>query len=269
MPEAEEVFDLLLYRPLAFVFVKIVYRFPITPNQITFGSMLLGIGAGWSFAKGSYTAYICGGWLYAAANVLDCADGQLARLQHSGTLFGRVVDGVADYVASVAIFLGLGFGLQAAGNPQWLFVVAAGCSGALHAMVFDQYQSEFISIVRGERMFLSQEMTKFSEELERLKGGGTGRIKIVALTLYLKYLKIQERWNGMREPSSANPDAYRRTNRHMIRLWSFLGPTTNRTLLIAASFAGRIDLYLWIVVVAGNMWLAILSLAQRRVDGSR
>jgi hypothetical protein len=51
----------------------------------------------------------------------------------------------------------------------------------------------------------------------------------------------------------------------MIRLWSFLGPTTNRTLLIVCALIGRIDLYLWIIVVAGNLWLAVCSIVQGRI----
>ena len=43
MPEAEEVFDLIFYRPLAFVFVKLVYRSPVTPNQVTLLSMIAGL----------------------------------------------------------------------------------------------------------------------------------------------------------------------------------------------------------------------------------
>src|SRR5271169_1636711 len=119
MPEAEEVFDLLLYRPVAFLFVKAAYCSPITPNQVTFLSMVAGLVAAWFFSTGSAALF------YAVANILDCSDGQLARLQNSGTLMGRVVDGVADYISSVAIFLSLGIGFARNADPQWLLVIGA------------------------------------------------------------------------------------------------------------------------------------------------
>ena len=42
----EEYVDLVLFRPLAFLFVKSIYWTNITPNQITCLSMITGIGAG-------------------------------------------------------------------------------------------------------------------------------------------------------------------------------------------------------------------------------
>ncbi|MBI3765873.1 MAG: CDP-alcohol phosphatidyltransferase family protein, partial [Ignavibacteriales bacterium] len=111
MPEAEEVFDLLFYRPVAFILVKMIYRLPITPNQVTGFSLVAGLIAALFFSMSTAAAIVMGALWYALANILDCADGQLARLQHSGTLLGRVVDGVIDYISSVAIFLGIGIGL--------------------------------------------------------------------------------------------------------------------------------------------------------------
>ena len=39
----EELFDLVFYRPLAFLFVKLVYRTGVTPNQLTLLSMVFGV----------------------------------------------------------------------------------------------------------------------------------------------------------------------------------------------------------------------------------
>ncbi|HMD13820.1 MAG TPA: CDP-alcohol phosphatidyltransferase family protein, partial [Bacteroidota bacterium] len=169
MPEAEEVFDLLLYRPVAFLFVKAVYCSPITPNQVTFLSMVAGLVAAWFFSTGSAAFFYWAALFYAVANILDCSDGQLARLQNSGTLMGRVVDGVADYISSVAIFLSLGIGFARNADPQWLLVIGAGLSSALHAFFFDHYQSEFMSIVRSEKNFLEKEIEQFTQEIHRLE----------------------------------------------------------------------------------------------------
>ena len=51
----------------------------------------------------------------------------------------------------------------------------------------------------------------------------------------------------------------------MIRLWSFLGPTTNRSTLIICSFFGRVDVYLLLVVALGNTWLLFCMLLQRSI----
>jgi len=263
MPEAEELLDLLFYRPLAYLFVKAVYRLPITPNQVTLLSLLAGLASAWCFSLAPDVALSWAAIWYLVANVLDCSDGQLARLQKSGSLLGRVVDGVADYVSSIAIFLGIG--LSAGASHPWALVVAAGLSSGLHAFFFDHYQSEFISTVRAERNFLEREVETFTGEIARLRGTGRGTLKVAVLGLYLRYLSFQKRSSTKAEAQSFDPEIYRAANHGMIRLWSMLGPTTNRSLLIACAFTGRVDLFLWGVVTAGNAWLVVCFLLQRRI----
>ena len=265
MPEAEEILDLIFYRPLAFLFVKAVYRTPITPNQVTFLSMIAALVGAWYFSVGSTTALLFGAVWYAFANILDCSDGQLARLQNSGTLFGRVVDGLADYVASVGIFLGIGIGLDAVGYSQWPLVIAGGLSSAFHAFFFDQYQGEFISTVRSEENFVRREVERFEAELRRLRNEHRGMVKVFVLQLYLRYLYLQKTSTTGVKQQPYMAESYRSANLRMIRLWSILGPTTNRSLLIVCALFGRVDLFLWIVCVFGNLWLISCLMRQRMI----
>jgi len=265
MPEAEEFIDLIFYRPVAFILVKTIYKLPVTPNQVSLLSMLIGLFAAWQFSVGTSDALILGGLLFLLSNILDCADGQLARLQKSGTLLGRVIDGVADYIVGVAIFVGIGFGITSSGNSLWLMVIFAGISSALHAMFFDYYQSEFISTVRGEKNFLDREKEQFSYEIKQMKEQRRDGLKIFLLSLYLRYLDFQRKSGTKSDGSRYNSEIYRKENSVMIRLWSFLGPTTNRTLLIGCAFIGRIDFYLWIILLAGNIWLIFSYLFQYRI----
>jgi phosphatidylglycerophosphate synthase len=257
MPAAEEIFDLLFYRPLAFVFVKAVYTTPLTPNQVTICSGALGVVAGYEFSRSTPPALIAGAILYVIANILDCADGMLARLQKSGTPLGRIIDGVADYVSSIAIFLGIGFGLQMGGESVWPLVIVAGISSALHAVMFDSRQGEFMAAVRGERNFGAAEIETFSAERNALQAEGKAALRRFFLALYLAYLRVQ---SGTGE-NAGNSAAVR--SPLLIRLWSFLGPTTNRTALIVCALCGRIDLFLWIVVVFGNGWMIGCLIADR------
>ena len=268
MPEVEEYFDLLFYRPLAFACVRLIGRTGITPNQITLLSVIFGLFAARMYAYGGPGNFQTAAILYAAANILDCADGQLARLKNNGTLLGRVLDGAADYVSSIAIFLGLGFGLSTGHEGIWILVVCAGISSAVHAMFFDHYQSEFVSAVRSERNFLERETERFTLEEKNLRAQGGNRLKIFILSLYIRYLDIQRRASTKKQGRNTDPQLYRGKNIRMIRCWSLLGPTTNRTILIAASLFGRPGLYLWIVLVFGNLWLLCCYLLQRRVHRS-
>src|SRR5437660_420590 len=92
MVEVEEYFDLFFYRPLAFLLVKTVYRTSITPNQLTITAIIVGLLSGFTFARGPHY-WALGAVLFALYNIIDCSDGQLARIKKNGTHAGRIVDG--------------------------------------------------------------------------------------------------------------------------------------------------------------------------------
>jgi len=260
--EAEELLDLYFYRPAGFLLVKGIYRMPITPNGVTLLSLAAGLIAAWLISTSSFAA--AAAW-YVAANILDCSDGQLARLQKSGTPLGRLVDGVADYVSSVAIFLACGISLAQVNPFGWWLVVAGGISSAVHAFYFDFYQGKFITMARGEDNFLERELARFTSstgEVRAARGGFAGFV----IRLYVGYLKLQKRTALKQLAGEFDPDRYLTIGGPLIRAWSFLGPTTNRSLLIVCALAGRIELFLWCVVTFGNIWLVICIARQRGLE---
>ncbi|MGD0711439.1 MAG: hypothetical protein ABR968_09705, partial [Bacteroidales bacterium] len=64
MKEVEEIFDLALYRPLAFVLVKSIYRTKITPNHLTYLAIVMGVTAGCFYSQGTQSCFIAGGIFY-------------------------------------------------------------------------------------------------------------------------------------------------------------------------------------------------------------
>ena len=268
MFEVEELLDLILYRPLALVFVRIVYRTPITPNNITFLSFLSGLASAYSFAQGTVSGFAWGGIWYAIANTLDCGDGQLARLQGSGTPLGRLVDGVVDWAISLAIFIGLGIGMQrVTGNANvWYLVITAGLTSALHAFMFDLYQQQFIAAVRGQQNFVDKELDKIKPELARLTDNRQKPLRRTILAVYVKYLEAQRRSRSPEvEGRRYDPDLFREMNKRVMRFWTILGPTTNRSLLVVAGLVNNPYVFLWPVVTIGNILLIIALVWQRGV----
>jgi len=268
MAEVEEPLDLVFYRPVAFAIVKLIYRFPITPNQVTLLSLGAGIVAAFYFSVGTPGAFVAAAIWYAACNTLDCCDGMLARLQGSGSPLGRLVDGIADWVIAVAIFIGLGIGLASAtGEPTiWYLVVAGGLTSALHAMVFDAHQQEYITNVRGRQSYQAFELDKTRAELDGLKTSKGSLWRRGMLQIYLQYLKVQERVQA--QPGNQkqfSPEVYRQHNLHIMRWWTVLGTTTNRSLLIIAALFNASPVFLWIVVIAGNLYLLFMLMRQRGV----
>jgi len=274
--EVEEIFDLYFYRPLAFLLVKGIYNTSITPNQLTVISMIFGIIGGICYSFGNHKAFITGAILYLLYNVFDCSDGQLARLKKNGTAVGRILDGIADYVVSIALYLGIAFGFaNSSSNPLllWILTAAAGFSNAIQSGLLDFYRTGYLDYVLKRVSVLDEGIKFFEDEFERLKNVKGQYFDKAIIWIYLKYSAVQQKvTNPKKEHEKIKPhisaEEYSRKNRLLIRLWTFLGPTTQWTFLIITSFLNRIDIYLLGIFVGGNILAVIFYFLQSKVDVS-
>jgi hypothetical protein len=270
--EVEELFDLLLYRPLAFIFVKGMARTRVTPNQLTLASMIFGFFGGAMYAVGTANAYAAGAVLYLIYNVLDCSDGQLARLKHSGSLIGRILDGIADYIAALAAYVGIGWGFaRNSSNPAAMLAltVLAGLGNAVQAGLLDYYRNRFLDVVLERPHVLDKGIDEFRDEYNRMKKAKEKLFDRTVIRIYLAYCAVQKQFIGERLPAdSPKVDAkkFYARNRVLIHCWTYLGPTTQWTLLIICSFLNRLDIYLVGVGIIGSVLAAILFFIQKRTD---
>jgi phosphatidylglycerophosphate synthase len=83
----------------------------VTPNRLTFGAFLVGLGSAYCFWQQDYMWLLAGAVLYHLSFVLDCMDGKIARLNGTGSLFGTWLDYVFDRLRVLACAIGL-FGGQ-------------------------------------------------------------------------------------------------------------------------------------------------------------
>lgn len=272
LKEVEEVFDLYFYRPLAFLLVKAIYQTNITPNQLTVASMFVGVLGGLCYSFGHPSAIAAGAILYGLSIVIDCSDGQLARLKKNGTRLGRILDGLIDYVVMIAIYAGIGIGLVPESGDSgmwWLLILAAALSNLFHSVALDYYRNRFMDFVQGASTQDEDDYRSFQQEYDVLARRKGKILRKAAIWLYLRYLLAQKRmtmnWEAAGPPKKSAGDFYRR-NKAAIRLWTFLGSTTQGTILIAASLADRIDLYFWAMIVVGNVWTVVMFAVQNRID---
>ena len=269
-PDVEEWADLFLFRPLAFLLVKAIFRTNITPNQLSVFSMMLGVAAGIIFGTGGPVTAGFGAALLFLSIVVDCADGQLARLKNNGTPLGRLVDGAIDYVVGIAVYLGLGFGFAAV-SPRpihwWILVLAAAASNILHSIVFDYYRNRYLAYVHGVSSALTDTIREFRAEYKRLARKPGQGVRRRFIRLYLGYTAFQLKLS--RDPMTMGPveaEVFRRANSLAMRLWTFLGSSTQGILLIAAISLNRLDLYLGMMIVVLNIGMVALFLGQAGVD---
>jgi hypothetical protein len=288
--EVEEIFDLILYRPIAFLFVKATYSTNLTPDRVSVAALFIGSTAGIMFGFGSYTFLAIGAFLYFTSNVLDCADGQIARLKKNGTKVGRIVDGLVDYIVSTVVFLGISIGLAdlfhnhevnlwgnavLGWNPVtyiWVIGIFGGISSAIQAFYFDFYRNKFLEIVYGKATNIIDEINEYEEEKKKFeeKPGTANIFEKFLVNIYLRYtrlqLKIQKDHEENQTNNKPNPRLYYVKNSILLRLWSFMGSTTHITLCIICALAGNMEVFLLSCILPLNLLMLVLFLAQKKVN---
>ncbi|MFC0866333.1 CDP-alcohol phosphatidyltransferase family protein [Sphaerimonospora cavernae] len=103
--------------------VAVANRTSITPNQITWGAFLLGLGSAGCFLTADPIWLAAGAVLYHLSFVLDCMDGKIARLKGTGTVLGGWLDYVFDRIRVFGCALALTWGqYQSTGQDLYLLL---------------------------------------------------------------------------------------------------------------------------------------------------
>jgi 1L-myo-inositol 1-phosphate cytidylyltransferase / CDP-L-myo-inositol myo-inositolphosphotransferase len=102
------VVDTYLNRKFSRPITRWLLRTPLTPNQITLLACSLSIVGGLCFLPGGYWGPLFGALLLQLSAVLDCCDGEVARIKFMESPLGDTLDIVCDTIGAIAIFLGIG-----------------------------------------------------------------------------------------------------------------------------------------------------------------
>ena len=138
----------LVIRPLA--------ETRITPNQVTTGSLIVGLVGAILFARGSGSMH-AGAALFMLSFWLDHADGELARITGRTSSFGHYYDLAAGGAVLIATFIGIGVGLGEGRLGRFAPLLGVTVGGAI-AIIF---------VLRGE---LERQLGKTSTRQPRLLG---------------------------------------------------------------------------------------------------
>jgi phosphatidylglycerophosphate synthase len=277
-PELEEIPDLLFFRPLAYLGVRLVAPTGLTANQVTLASLFAGLLAGWLIAHGDKepALLLWGAGAVFLSNVLDCMDGMLARLRGTSSPFGYVLDGLGDYIGVFAIMFGIGH-LVASRHAQpfewWVLTLAAGISLAWWSAVVDGMRVEWMRIVHGHRRERAAELAALVEEAAVWKREGTHLGNRLLVACYAIYVRL---W-GLGSPAAGgaivdrDPPAgpWASLNRPVLRLALLGGPAMQVTAIVLAAAFDRLEWFLWGTLLLGNAWavavLILRSVVRRRL----
>lgn len=101
---SDELVNTYLVRPIAGVLVRLLYITPVTPNQVTIAAILAGIISATVYLGGTAAMTATAGLLLTVKDLLDSADGQLARAKKMYSRAGRFLDSIGDLVVNLLVF---------------------------------------------------------------------------------------------------------------------------------------------------------------------
>jgi phosphatidylglycerophosphate synthase len=219
--ETEDWLDYHIVRPFSYYWVRFFDYFDIHPNTVTILSMIIGAASSMLYAHGSYYYE---GWnglvfnLFAIlmliiADILDCTDGQLARLTGKKSRLGRILDGGAGIVWFVPIYLAIvwrfyqhhdiEFSLLGINDTQENVVIATAVvfvmsliSGFLgmggQQRLADYYIQVHLFFLKGEKDSELDSSRRQQEIYDQLKGDAPF-YELMLQKMYVDYTRAQEK----------------------------------------------------------------------------
>lgn len=137
--EAEGFVDRYFNRTFSRLLTRVFLWMKCSPNTITMIATAVGLLSALGFGWGTYQAGIVAALLFQLAAVIDCCDGEVARLTFSESPFGAWLDIAMDNVVHIAIFAGIACGayLRQAGTAgAWVPLALGGAAVLGNAMSF-------------------------------------------------------------------------------------------------------------------------------------
>jgi phosphatidylglycerophosphate synthase len=274
--EVEDPVNLWVHRPLAYLFVALIYRTSITPNQITFMALSVGLVAGVLFLVGTKTAMFIGGICLWSSAILDGADGILARAKRLFSDVGRAIDGVADALVAVLTVLPAFYHLWITQHSvlQLTMMPLAIATTLFHVYLFDFYKEAFLQHTKPSWDGTPERLSVIQARIERLRQERAPWYAQLTTQMYLGLVQNQIRTvtllnaRALRHHltfpvSEDSVRIYRRHNRGPMQLWALVSTAPHSYLMSICAMFDRLDVYLWLRVFAANGVFLIACLWQR------
>jgi hypothetical protein len=285
--KSDELINTYLLRPIAGILVWVLYHTPITPNQVTIVSIVSGIIAAFFYLKGTANAFVVAGLLITLKDLLDSADGQLARAKQQQSRTGRFLDSIGDFVVDTAVFSSIGWTLYKL-NSDWfmLFLALLGLIGiSLRVSYHVFYQVHFLHL---QKQYENNRITEEVRNDDLVKGGIELRLQQIFQLIYGWQDRLIARIDGWSMKSFRRE--WKRSTRSVqltqvsrplegynawfsdtlaLRISGLLGFGTELFLLMLCSVYNKLELYLYLNLFLMNGILIICIMYRRFVLSAR
>jgi CDP-alcohol phosphatidyltransferase-like enzyme len=276
--DVEGLLDIHFYRKVGFHLARFFAKLNLTPVAVTWLGTVIGIAAGHFYFYHDLRLNAVGMALHIMCNMLDNADGQLARMTNKGSRTGRVLDGLGDFLVFASVYLHLCLRCLAAGGSDliWFIAISAGASHLIQTAVADYLRNAYLYFVSGSSRGEFDTSAALRKEFNQLSWRTAPWQKFL-LRVYLNYTRQQEmlvpRMKKVKrridERSAIDGgqwliERYRRGNKWIVKCANFFGRNTRMALLFVLLV---LDLPAWYFVfelTAFNLLLALVLLWQAK-----
>lgn len=244
-PDVEEWIDIVWHRPLAALLAMALLPTPIGPNLVTLASLLLGLGAtgslAWSIHTGETQWRWISGLLAFGSVIFDCADGQLARAKGGGSRWGRILDGLVDFIVVLGLYVTIWYATLLAHGWTWAAIAfVAGWSGGVRIWIYDKLKSIYLSFVQPSESDGGESIDVAERQWAEVKQNGSLAQKIGMFIYVRMLLSGQEKIiAGPRFKPDLDADeaqAFRDQHIGSVRLFTLLGLGTHMVFIYTAVF---------------------------------
>ena len=201
--DTEDPVDVLLYDPLAVRLTHGFIKAHWSANAVTILSLFVGLTGSILFFPQNRWINLIGILLEIFAAVLDCCDGMIARLTHTSSQLGRVLDGAVDILNFLAIYIVLGLRMMketipfTGGIPWsfyiWIVILVTMICHAGQARMADYFRGLHLFFLKGSDSALQARSKRLKAELKSLPKGSPFYERAYRV-IYLIYTRSQERW---------------------------------------------------------------------------
>ena len=271
-PVVEEWADRRFFRPAGWRVARALWRTPVSPDAVTLASLVLGVVAGRLFWYHSHWINALGVVLFIASDVLDSADGQLARLRGTSSRTGRVLDGASDSLRFMSLYGHLAARLvaHAHGVHRWERIALA-----VGAMLAHSLQASAADFVRQAYLYFAVG-TGSELDLPETAGqpAGTSFGARVTAWLYGDYVRRQT-WlfprtvnlaravSGGRVPTSLRAEWAER-QRPVVAACAWIAQNIRFALLAVTVVPGWPAAFCWVTLGPLNLVLLLIVLVHER-----
>lgn len=262
--EKEEPLDFLVYRPLAYIVVKLTYFLPFTPNVFSLLALISALIAGFLLMKGE-AYFFWGGFFIFMFSVFDCCDGMLARLKKNGSFYGELIDMLVDLFSNIAFFLGLYWGMAKHSHfpaAMAYLVFVAAFFILFHASLYRFYRTQYEFYLAGNPKGRSDHLKVYKDKLDEVSAQKGRAFEKFILRFYLFFSDKQKCESKVKLYPVKK---YIQFNKLLVPLWGAIAGTSHLFILAVSLMMGEVQVYLMTSIIFFNLLLVVIWTKQKKI----